>query len=246
MPIQIVGDTHTHTVACGHAMGTVTENLAQSAALGHRFLAVTEHTGFGAVPWGAHPWFFLNLMGMPRVVNGVVLLRGCEVNAVDSLGTLDLDEHILRRLDLVIASAHVESYRDSRDRDDYTELYLALAANPLVDVIGHSGDPRFTHDMDRAVRAYRDHGKIVEFNAHSPTSRCGSEPRCLELARLCARYGVPVLLSSDAHCPQQVGDTAASAALLTQAGFPSELVLNADYPRFRQAMEKRRGLQLPE
>lgn len=244
MTLQITGDTHTHTVACGHAMGTVTENLAHAARLGHRFLTITEHTG--STPWSAHPWFFNNLIRMPRVVDGVVLLKGCEVNVLNAEGDLDLQPSLLNALDLVVASAHMESYVGSRERSDYTDLYLALAQNPLVDIIGHCGDPRFPHDLDRAVRAYRDHGKIVELNSGSVLSRKGSQPLCREVAQLCKRYGVPVVLSSDAHCPQHVGRVDDSAALAEEVEIPAEQVLNTNYGRFRAAMKTRKGLQLPE
>lgn len=241
--MNIAGDLHTHTVACGHALGTVAENLAQARRLHHRFLAITEHCG--AVPGAPHPWFFHNLMRMPREVDGVVVIYGAEANVVDRQGNVDLPEYFLAHLDLVVASAHLEAFTGDRTDPDYTDLYCALAANPHVDIIGHSGDPRFSHDCRQAVRAYRDHNKIVEINASSPVSRKGSEPICLELVRLCKEYGVKVALSSDAHCPQNVGAVSRGAALLEEADFPEELVVNASYESLKRELHARRGLILP-
>ena len=43
--MQIIADTHVHTIASEHAFSTVMENLREAKAQGIRFLAVTDHTG---------------------------------------------------------------------------------------------------------------------------------------------------------------------------------------------------------
>lgn len=243
--MKIAGDTHTHTVACGHAMGTITENLAWAGRRGLRFMASTEHCE--AITGSPPTWFFNNLMRMPREIDGVVLIYGVETNIIDIDGTVDMSQDYLQRLDWVVASAHMEQIdREGRTYEDYTNMYCALAENPFVDVIGHSGDPRFAHDCKRAVLAYRDHDKIVEINASSPISRKGSEPICREIALLCKEHGVKVVVSSDAHCPQHVGAVERGLALLEEIDFPEELVVNADYGRFCGELYRRRGLLLPE
>lgn len=240
----IAGDLHTHTIACGHALGTFSENLAQAKKLGHRFMAVTEHCG--SIPSAPHLWFFDNLLRVPQKIDGVVLIRGVEANVRNRQGDLDFPERYLRRMDLVIASAHVEAFEDPLTDSDYTELYCALAANPMVDIIGHSGDPRFPHNCERAVQAYRDYGKVVEINSSSPLSRKGSEPICLKIAQLCKAYGVPVVLSSDAHCPQSVGAVERGMQLLDSIDFPESLLLNAEYDRVKAYLYHRRGIELPD
>ena len=41
--MPIVAETHCHTNACGHAYSTLYENVRAAAALGLRFLCITEH-----------------------------------------------------------------------------------------------------------------------------------------------------------------------------------------------------------
>lgn len=242
--LSIQGDLHTHTLACGHALGTVTENLAFAARKGHRFMAATEHCG--RVPVAPHLWYFNNLMRMPREHDGVILLYGVECNIIDRSGTVDLPEWYLKHLDLVIASAHVETFEGDRSNPDYTEMYCAAARNPWVDIIGHCGDPRFSHDCVSLVRTCRDHGKIIEINASSPKGRRGSAERCREIAALCKQYGVMVSVSSDAHCPQNVGEVGDALDILREVGFPQELILNGSYEQLRRVLSQRRGTQLPE
>lgn len=53
--MQIEVDSHTHTVASGHAYSTLTENAAAAAAQGIKLLAVTDHGP--QMPGAPHFWF---------------------------------------------------------------------------------------------------------------------------------------------------------------------------------------------
>ena len=80
-----------------------------------------------------------------------------------------------------------------------TKMWLNVAQNPHVDVIGHCGDENYRFDYERVIPEFAKYGKIVEINAASYRSRPSSINNCVEIARLCAKYGVPLVLSSDAH-----------------------------------------------
>ena len=246
--MKIAGDTHTHTLSCQHAYSTLLENIRAAAAQGHRFLAFTEH---GPAMRGCpNEWFFTNLRSaVPREVEGVVVIRGCETNILDRVGTLDLSPAVLDKLDFAVASLHQGLFLpgEAHTPEDRTAAWLAVAADPRVDAAGHMGDPRFTADYRRVLAALRDAGKAVEINASSHRSRPGSEENCRLVARLCRELEVPVLLSSDAHFSAAVGRVEWSAALAEEAGIPEELILNADYRRFRSWLLSRREIpDLPE
>ena len=245
--INIVGDTHTHTIACGHAMGTLTENAIYAKKHGLRFVAITEHSG--NLPAAPIFWFFPNMLWhVPRVVEDVVVLRGAEVNIVNVNGEVDFPEDLMKSLDIIIASVHFSEVFEhgAYGVEDYTNMYCKVAENPLVDVIGHCGDPRFEYDFERIIQAFKKYDKIVEINAASPKSRKGGEEKDREIVRLCKRYGVKVTLASDAHAPQSVGMVQNCIKLLEEEDFPEELIVNANYERFRQEMFRRRGYLLPE
>lgn len=244
--MNIVGDTHTHTVACNHAMGTITENAQYAKRLGHRFVAITEHCC--TLPYSPPLWYFSNILrNQPHDIDGVFVLKGAEVNIMNVCGQVDLPEKYLSKLDIIIASAHHDAFENGNwSRGDFTNMYCAVAANPLVDIIGHCGSPAYTHDYERAVQAYKQHDKIVEINSSSPHARPGSEENCREIIRLCKKYGVKIVASSDAHSPQNVGAVAWSLAELSAQDFPEELVVNANYDRFRAEFHRRRGVMMPE
>lgn len=244
--MKLAGDTHTHTVACGHAFGTITENAAYAARQGHRFVAITEHCC--SMPSAPTLWFFNNMLhSLPSMIDGIFVLKGVEANITNISGLLDMPETYLKKLDLVIASAHKQAFEfKSWTANDYTNMYCAVAANPLVDIIGHSGSVEFAHNYERVVQCYKQYDKIVEINSCTPRSRPSSVQNCREIIRLCKKHLVKVAVGSDAHTPQTVGMCDWAIAELTAQDFPEELVINANYDRFREEMLQRRGLYLPD
>lgn len=236
--MNIAGDTHTHTISCQHAYSTLLENIQTAGALGHRFLAATEHGP--AIPGGPHEWYFENFRkAVPRQLLGVVVIRGCEANIMDLEGTLDVTPLALERLDLVIASMHRPCYPRDTTKEQRTETWKAVAKDPRVDVIGHLGDPRFEADYQEVIKAVKAGGQAVELNNSSPKSRPGSEENCLRIAALCKEMGVPVLLSTDAHFCAAIGQVDWSLSVVEKVGIPQEQVLNLDYKRFRDWLAAR-------
>ena len=87
-------DTHTHTVASGHAYGTVTEMAKAASEAGLRLLAVTDHAP--KLPGAPHEMYFRNFKVIDREMFGVKLLMGVELNIIDHRGTVDMEEGLLR------------------------------------------------------------------------------------------------------------------------------------------------------
>lgn len=238
--VQIIADTHTHTLATDHAYSTLAENVAAAKARGLFAIAMTEHSP--SMP-GAPSWLhFSGLRMIPRVIDGVTILKGAEVNIMDYDGALDLSDHILKDLEWVIASMHSPNL-DSATVKEHTRGWLEVAKNPLVHVIGHSGDPRYAFDHEPVLGAFREYGKIVEINAHSFKARPGSREICAEIAKGCARLKIPVVVSSDAHHASKIGVVEPALQMLSEIGFPEDLILNADKDRFFEAARERAGLR---
>lgn len=227
--MNIIADTHTHTIYSGDAFSTVLENLQAAKRRGLTHLCMTDHTR--SVPRAAPPAYFTKLSLVPREYEGVRILRGAEVNITDYGGALDMPEEILDGLDWVIASLHEEVIRPSV-KSEHTRCWAKIAENPLVDVIGHCGNPRYCFEIDPVVRLFREYGKVVEINNHSFHQRAGAPEVCREVALACMRYEVPVVVSSDAHFAGCVGDFDDAVRMLEEIRFPEELVLNADSGRF--------------
>jgi len=235
--LKIVGDTHTHTVACDHAFSTLADNVAQAKKLGLRFLCVTEHAP--ALPGCASEVYFATLpSNLPLELDGVKLIKGAELNILDYDGAVDLPDDIIRHLDWVIASYHPPCI-EAKTPAEHTRGWIKIAENPHIHVIGHCGREGFEFECAPVLQAFKDFGKVVEINSHS-LHRGHSIDNCREIATHCAQLGVPIVISSDSHIYFKVGAVQPAIDMLEEIGFPQELVLNADYDRFMHAVERHR------
>lgn len=223
----------------GHAHSTLMENLSVAKARGLQFLAVTDHTG--EMPGSPHDSYFVCMRAaLPDEYDGVHILRGCEVNILDENGRLDLGEAILSQMEWVIASIH--SYITSpMGFDAHTRLWLNIAKNPHVDVIGHCGEELFKFDYEEVIRAFAAYGKIVEINNSSFRTRPTCRENCMRIAELCVKHGVPLVVGSDAHFAGAVGDFPLADAYLTAAGIPEKSILNTDHDRFAEQLRRMTG-----
>ena len=88
--MKLLMDTHTHSIASGHAYSTVDENLRWAAEKGLKLVALTDHAP--AMKCTTSHAYFANLHVLPKELHGVRLLRGIELNIIDFDGTVDMGE----------------------------------------------------------------------------------------------------------------------------------------------------------
>jgi len=223
----IIADLHTHTNASAHAYSTVTENAAAAARHGMRVMGTTDHGP--SIPDSPHIWHFGNLKVLPEYIEGVRVLRGTEVNIIAG-GKLDIPDSVLNSLDVVVASMHGGVMPDG-NVEECTAAWLAVAANPHVTIIGHSGSPEFEYDYECVIPEFGKQGKAVEINEHSYRARPASAENCRKIAQICAKHRVPIVVDSDAHFHEYVGKHSRSLAMLGEINFPPELIVNGSMER---------------
>ena len=236
--MKIIADLHTHTVASTHAYSTVLENARYAADAGLSALAITDHTP--ASTDGPHVRHFHNLhKALPRELFGVKLLFGAESSIIDYDGTIDFPDEECASLDWIIASIH-RNHLKKASPDEITRLYLGVAENPLVDVIGHCATVGYEFDYEKCLKKFKECGKLVEINESSITWKNTSD-NYREIIRLCKKYEVSVVVNSDAHFCGLVGKFEKSLALLEEQDFQESLVINADHDRFFRFIFEKKG-----
>jgi putative hydrolase len=237
-------DPHTHTVASSHAYSTIGEYVAEARRKGVRLFANTDHGP--TMPGAPHPWHFGNLKVVPRVLDGVGVLRGIEANVMDAGGRIDLPEELAERLDLVLASLHEPCFPPTT-REEHTRALVNAICSGRIDVVAHPGNPAYPIDVEVVVRAATEHGVALEINNSSfNTSRKGSGPYCLAVARAAGDLGGTLVMGSDAHFAGALGDFSDSLALLEEAGYPADRTLNASPGAFLDFLERRGHPPIPE
>jgi len=227
--MRIAIDTHTHSVASGHAYSTI-DQLAEGARLrGLEGFVLTDHGP--ALPGGPHKYHFFNLRVLPDYIAGVRVYRGIEANILDSCGTLDFDEQLATRLDFVMAGFH-EICMSPQNLIVHTEALLMAMENPYLVAISHPGNPVYPIDQVAVVRRAAELGKALEINDSSFRIRKGSSETCLALAKLGTKFGCPVVCGSDAHYWGDVGRFDTALSVITKAGIDQKQLVNADKQRF--------------
>ena len=225
-------DAHTHTVASGHAYSSLQEMAQAAADKGLQVLGITEH---GPSIQGTCPLvYFKNMHVVPRQMYGIRILMGCEINILDTKGTLDLNDEYLNRLDIAIAGIHDVCWQGGT-KEENTEGMIKVIRNPKIHIISHPGDGSAELDFEAMVLAAKEAHTLLEINNHSlaplrdkPMAKANN----LELLKLCKKYEVPTILGSDAHVSFQIADYDRLLPLLAETDFPDELIMNFWPDRF--------------
>lgn len=225
-------DVHTHTVASGHAYSTIQEMARAAADKGLKILGITEHGP--NIPGTCNPIYFRNLHCVPRQLYGIRLMLGAELNILNANGDIDLDERHWRMLDLRIAGIHSLCWQGGT-KEQNTEGVVKAMNNPYVQIISHPGDGTADLDFEKLVMASKQTHTLLEINNHSLAPvrhKAVARPNNAEILRLAKRFGVPVILGSDAHFSAMIAQYDNLWPLIAETNFPEELIVNYDTERF--------------
>lgn len=233
-------DVHTHTLASGHAYSTIKEMAEAAAEKGIELLGITEHAP--TMPGTCHLFYFQNLHVVPREMFGVRLLFGSEVNIMNPEGNLDLEDSVLKKLDIGIASIHPPCYTGGT-KEQNTAAIIRVMQNPYINIIGHPDDGRFPLDYEAIVKAAKEYGVLLEVNNASikpggfrPNTRVND----IEMLQLCKEYEVPVIMGSDAHVANDIGRHNYVIDLMEELQFPEHLIMNDKPEELLAMIQKKR------
>ncbi|QKJ19637.1 PHP domain-containing protein [Microbacterium hominis] len=224
---RLRGDLHSHS-DWSDGLTSIDLMVAAARALGHEYLALTDHSPRLRVANGLSPE---RLRAQLPIVagmsgDGFTLLSGIEVDILDD-GALDQDDDLLGELDVVVASAHSKL---RMERGPMTRRLVAAASNPRVDVLGHvtgrlvegsrGTRPPSTFDPRAVFEACAEHGVAVEIN-----SRPERQDPPDDLLALALEIGCLFSIDSDAHAPGQLSLLDHGAARAERAGVPAERIV---------------------
>ncbi len=166
---------------------------------------------------------------------------GVELNIISYNGDVDMEESLLREMDVVIASIHNNIGYTSGSEAENTNAIVEAIKNPLINIIGHPDDSRVPLNYEEIVAASGEYGTLLEINNSSLTPgsfRTDPEKNDIKILELCKQFQVPVIIGSDAHAEDKVGSHQYALKLIEQTGFPEELLLNYYPERLKQYINK--------
>lgn len=200
---DIRGDLHVHSKWSdgAHSIAEVAQAARQS---GLAYIAITDHSpGLGI----ARGLTIERLMEQGQEIEafnagqtGFRVLHGTEMN-IQGDGSLDYPDHVLKKLDLVVASIH-SGFANSKEV--MTARLVAAMRNPWVSIIAHPtgrliGEREaYEVDMEELLRVAGETGTALEINSYPLRLDLGDK-----YVRRAKELGVALVISSDTHYSKQ-------------------------------------------
>ncbi len=198
------GDLHVHT-KFSEGYHDIEEMAEAAGKLGYEYIAITDHSKSQGQAHGMDEHRLrqqlARLEKLGKEYAGVKLLAGIEVDILKD-GSLDLDEGLLRELDVVVASVHSHF---NLSQEEQTRRIIRAISGGVVNIIAHPTgrliQAREPYDVDMAqiLETARDHNVFMELNAY-PDRLDLKDIHC----RMAKEYGVKIAISTDSHSRQQM------------------------------------------
>lgn len=222
------GDCHTHSEWSDGAVPV--EEMAISARdLGQEYMVLTDHSPSLTIARGLSRERLESQLLLVEEINQAMkpfrILTGIECDILAD-GSLDQDEDILARLDVVVGSVHSKLRQPA---EEMTPRMLRAIANPHLDILGHCtgrlvtgrGRPQSQFDAEKVFAACAANGVAVEVN---------SRPERLDppndLLKLAIDAGCVFSIDSDAHTPGQLAWQDYGCEHAAISGLEPERVIN--------------------
>ncbi|WP_354638849.1 PHP domain-containing protein [Kitasatospora camelliae] len=221
------GDCHLHSDwSDGHSPIALMARTARD--LGREWSVLTDHSPRLTVARGLSAERLRDQLDVVDALQAELapfrLLTGIECDILDD-GSLDQEDELLDRLDVVVASVHSKLRMEPRPM---TRRMLAAVRNPRVDVLGHctgrkvAGRPRpeSRFDAEAVFAACAESGTAVEINCRP--DRRDPPGRLIALAD---QAGCLFSVDTDAHAPGELDWQAYGCARAAAAGLEPERII---------------------
>jgi len=236
---DIRGDLHMHSTATDGQCSIL--QMAQAAQeRGYEYVAITDHSKALAMANGMNEKRVLaqiqEIRKLEARMEGFRIFAGTEVD-IHLDGTLDLDDEVLARLDVVVASVHSHMNLPS---EQMTERLLRAFENPHLDILGHPTgrlllrrEP-FPFDVEQVIAEAKRRNIAMEIN---------SFPDRLDLrdyhARLCKEKGVKLVISTDSHHTKHLANIKYGVLVARRGWLEKKDVLNTlPASQFQKALRR--------
>jgi DNA polymerase (family X) len=221
---SVLGDLHMHTIA-SDGRNTIEEMAEAARERGYEYIAITDHSASHGFGNDVQADELRRQIERIRAIDvpGITVLAGTETNVLTD-GSLDYEDDLLGELDWIVASLHT-SFRMSEK--EMTDRMVRAMEHPLVDAIGHPTgrligrrEP-YALDIDRVIEAAARTGTFLEINSN-PNRRDLSDT----YARAAAEAGALIVIDSDAHGSDTLGNIRYGIATARRAWLTADQVAN--------------------
>ena len=235
--MKIIADYHTHTIY-SHGKGTIEENVKVAISKGIKTLGISDH-GYKNIAYGVKLDDFKKMREEVDILNEkyknqIKILLGVECNILDNEGNIDLHEKINDYLDYVMAGYHFGSIptsfkgmvnicqnyilKSEKAREYNTEAIVNTMKKNDIFAITHPGDKGKVY-IEEIAKVSKETNTLLEINSsHSFLNE--------EQLKKIKKYIPKLIIGSDAHIPQNVGDFDLALDAVNKSGIDISLIEN--------------------
>lgn len=223
---DIKGDLHVHSK---WSDGTSSiEEIAQAAQKrGYQYIAICDHSKSLKITHGLDESRLMKQMEEIDRINekmkGFKVLKGIEVDILGD-GRLDLSDHVLKRLDWVVAAIH-SGFKQGKEK--MTNRIIKALENPYVHALAHPSGrllgarEAYDVDIEEIMKAAKHFGKALEINAYFERLDL-DDLHC----RKAKEMGIPLAIGTDAHHLDQMWMMSLGVAVARRGWLESRDLLN--------------------
>ncbi len=201
---DIKGDLHMHST-WSDGGSSIEEMVIKSRELGYEYVAITDHSQGLKIAGGlnAHELDLKRkeIDRLNKKYKDIKILFGSEVD-IDSTGSLDYPDSVLKEMDIVIGAIHAGFKQPSAV---ITKRIIKACQNKYVSIIAHptgrlwGSRDAYDINLEEAFKAAKDTNTAFEIN---------SFPQRLDLndinARMAKEAGVKIVINTDSHIAEHL------------------------------------------
>ncbi|HWE00313.1 MAG TPA: PHP domain-containing protein, partial [Bryobacteraceae bacterium] len=200
---EIRGELHAHSTS-SDGRNTIEQMARAAREKGYEYVGITDHSQSLKIAGGLSEddlWKQIRYIDKLKAISGGIrILKSAEVDILPD-GSLDYPDALLKELDYTVCSIHS---RFGLGKIEQTERIVRAMDNRYFSILGHATGrlllkrTGYEIDFGRVIEHARSNGCFFEIN---------SSPDRLDLpwteARLAARAGIKIAVSTDAHSARE-------------------------------------------
>lgn len=229
-------DLHLHTIASRHAHNTILEYINQAKKLRMKVIGISDH-GPSDESTTADEVYFMVIGRIPKVINGIRVLKGIEANIIDSNGNLDISNDTVNRLDYVLANFHEGSIYKDQGIKKNTDAMIKTVRSGKINIISHPfHTAHFPIDITRVAEEACKNNVLLEIDLHYIDRHINKGKSLVylgnikEIVRIVKKNKKKIIVNSDSHNIWELADDRPLKKIQKEIGLTNNLIIN-NYPR---------------